>query len=121
MNEHFIIELVVKKYSYQDDYDRPSVYPLFAIANKFKRPEERIVALLYQIELNTNTDICEFENLVNQETMEALYAITMNRDESYVDYITRAAKNDIARRVLIESTNDPKVKIYMEHGGIFQE
>jgi len=78
------------------------LHPLRVMA-KMKSTDEKIVAVLHDvIEAGNNLEHYGFSRTV----MSALDHISRRKGESYPDYIKRAAKNYIARRVKIADLED---------------
>ena len=90
-----------------DKAGAPYILHPIRVMMKVSTPEERIAAVLHDvIEDSDHT----FEGLrregFSEEIVEAIDALTRRREESYMEFVTRAGANPIARRVKIADLED---------------
>ena len=69
--------------------------------------EEKIVAVLHDVLEDTKVTYQELINLgLNDKILEALLAITKEKDEYYIDFIKRVKNNKLATKVKIQDIID---------------
>lgn len=75
------------------------LHPL-TVMMKLSDPDERIVAVLHDVIEDSDYTLNDIaEHGFSKEILEALFAITKQKDEEYRDYIRRVIANKVARNV----------------------
>lgn len=85
----------------------PYILHCLRVMNNVETTEQKIVAVLHDILEDTHlttTDLYE-ENLSNK-MVNAIVTLTHIKDESYIDYIQRIKKNELARAVKLADLKD---------------
>ena len=106
------IELAVEKHKGQRDKAcRPYILHLLRVMMRMRTDEERIVAVLHDIIEDAGvSERALLEAGFSREIVDAVVALTRRREpepgESYADFIERAARNPLARRVKLADLED---------------
>lgn len=91
--------------AHQDSKDRggvPYVFHPYHLAERMKDEDSVCVALLHDVLEETS---CTAEQLAtygfDDNIVQAVVALTRNKDEAYLKYISRVAENDLAKKVKV--------------------
>lgn len=95
------ISIAVKAHEGQKDRaGLPYITHPLRVMHLLKTYEEQIVAVLHDVIEDTSTTLSDLEELgFPSYILEALQAVTHLKGETYLDYVTRAKANPIAREV----------------------
>jgi len=106
MNYAAAVKLATTKHEgqYRKISGLPYITHPLAVADKFDDEDRKIVAVLHDTIEDTDLSISELVGLHGLELRlaDAVEAITRSDGESYLDFILRCNKNEIARDVKIE-------------------
>ncbi len=90
-----------------DKSGAPYIEHVMRVAEKVKRDEEKIVALLHDVVEDTSTSLEEIESLgVSDEIIKAIDLLTHKKDSNYYDYIRNISKNNLAKVVKLADLED---------------
>jgi (p)ppGpp synthase/HD superfamily hydrolase len=101
---HKAIKLAVDAHFLQNDKsgDPYILHPL-AVMNNCCGEEEMVIAILHDVLEDTFVTTDElFDIGLTAEMVEAIVALTRNKDEPYEAYLGRVKKNDLALRVKLQ-------------------
>lgn len=97
------LEIANKAHAGQKDKGgQPYIHHPLAVANMVQKPVEKIVALLHDVIEDSDVTIDDLRAAgFGDEVINAVFAITKIKGESYEDYLERVAGNSIATAVKI--------------------
>ena len=96
----FALELARRAHAGQvDKAGKDYIRHPMAVAAKLTDPQERVVALLHDVLEDTVVPEAVLRKLFGDTIADAVAALTRNEGESYENFILRAKRNAIARRV----------------------
>ncbi|MDM1247507.1 guanosine-3',5'-bis(diphosphate) 3'-pyrophosphohydrolase [Acinetobacter sichuanensis] len=102
------IALAAKKHTGQlDKGGQPYIFHPLRLMLKVHHPQQQIVAVLHDILEDTDTTIVDLISLgFNQDTIDAILALTKKSGETRIQAAYRAAKNPIAKIVKLADVMD---------------
>jgi len=90
-----------------DKAGKPYILHPLRVMLRFKDPEEMITAVLHDVIEDTEITLRDLrEQGYSERVLQALAALTRREDETYADFIDRAAKNPLARRIKLADLAD---------------
>ncbi len=90
-----------------DKAGKPYILHPLRVMLQFKDPEEMIVAVLHDVIEDTAITLRDLRGQgYSDKVLHALAALTRHEDETYTDFIDRAAKNPLARRIKLADLAD---------------
>jgi len=101
------IQIAVKAHEGQLNKDgQPFILHPLRLMYRVSEPEEKIVSILHEV-LNSDVTIGQLlEQGFPYSILEALDAITRREKEPYLEYIGRAAQNNLAKNILVKDIHD---------------
>jgi len=89
-------------YGQKDKGDNPYILHPLAVMTRMKTEDEKIVAVLHDIVEDTEVTFRGLkENGFQGHIIGAVDSLTRREDETYKEFIERASKNELARKVKI--------------------
>jgi (p)ppGpp synthase/HD superfamily hydrolase len=102
------IALAVKVHRGQvDKGDQPYILHPLRVMFRLETDEERIVAVLHDVVEDSDTTLKDLREMgYSKKIVEAIDHLTRREDESYDEFVERAAANPLARRVKLADLED---------------